>query len=478
MVLASTYGFSSSATPAANKTALQNAINAAYDVELPDDANEVSFEGPITLRPGTRLRGTSATASRIRCTTDLAFVYHAPNGLTLYEAPELDNFGLVCAASGIQLNDPDASFVETGENLGQSYIMRPRFRRLSLLGTSVSIEGSFGINLNKCFSAVIDQCTIERFERGYWGRGSDFETITNRTRILDCGTLIHTEKVDSFGSGMLIDGADLLVPTRTFIKSSNRHLMVRDSYLEKQNGARLAGPVLDIEHNYITSFERNRFEVPYTDGTAQGTTLICPDFLKVQGEGALFEFIGNTSLSFAWGAVDWNGGDGSLYLHDTYVRQKIAVRDNRQALPVPFVTEDSPPLRNEYRDLWVLSPSTSGLITANYATSCRVLDGAFVLPALPSFGSLLHFRDADRPASGTVVIRVLAKASVAGQLLYVQPQNFGGSGPATSFALTTGYQWYTLNPSGSFTDLAIYLWNDDTTHGGTAHVKQIVVERA
>jgi len=488
MVLASSYGFSSSASASANKTALQNAINAAYHVELPEDANVVDFEGPITLRPGTRLTGAGVTASQIRCTTDLAFVYYAPTGLNLMDGPELTNFRLACAGSGIQLNDPNGNFSEASGSAGQSYIMRPRFRRLSLLGPSVSATGSFGINLNKCFSAVVGQCTIERFERGYWGRGSDFETITNRTRILDCDTLIHTEKVDTFGSGMLIDGADLLAPIRTFIKSSNRHLMVRDSYLEKQNGYTLVGPVLDIEHNYITSFERNRLEVPFSGKSPENETIqMCPQFLKVSGDGrgALFEFVGNTSLSLGWGTVDWYGGAGSFYVHDEFVRQKIVVRDNRQSLPVPFVTEDSPPLRSEYRDLWVLSPSTNGLSAGNYGTGCKVVDGAFVIPALSSYGSLLLFRDDERPVSGPVVIRVLAKASVAGQQLYVQPQNFGGTASASTITLTSDYQWHELRPAIgtpavpiSFTDLAIYLWNDDTTHGGAAHVKQIVVERA
>jgi hypothetical protein len=114
-----------------------------------------------------------------------------------------------------------------------------------------------------------------------------------------------------------------------------------------------------------------------------------------------------------------------------------------------------------------------------------VVDGAFVIPALSSYGSLLLFRDDERPVSGPVVIRVRAKASVAGQQLHVQPQNFGGTASASTITLTSDYQWHELRPAIgtpavpiSFTDLAIYLWNDDTTHGGAAHVKQIVVERA
>jgi hypothetical protein len=275
--------------------------------------------------------------------------------------------------------------------------------------------------------------------------------------------------VGSFGSGLIVDGADLLIPTVSFIKSSDRHLTIRDCYLEKQTGAPLSGAVFDIGHVYATHILGNRLEVPGR---------YCPRFMTVSGEGSSFVFERNTHADLPWGSVTWNDDNSARYWINAWVRQRIVVRDNFQDISVPFNTVDAGSPRNEHDDLWVLTPGSRGLMNSDYALRLRVRNGAFVLPALPRFGSLIKFIDSERPVSGPVDIFVLAKGTRPGQGLNVQAQNSGGTAVVSRLSLTTDFRWHDVTRGSSYANLEIFAFNDDDNSGGEAHIKMIVVRRA
>jgi len=471
-VRAADFGFGAPGNSASqNAAALQAAVDRATNVHLPDTGVEIEFDATITVPPGTVLIGAGPLKTQLKCTASPAFEYEAGNGLVLVPGPKFTEFRLTCAGVGIKLNDAAGGFDDTAGT--QCYIVRPRLERMQLFGPGLAEEGSYGVDFNKVFNAVIDQCEIRDFQIGVKTLGCDFPAIVNRSRIWVCETLIACEKAGYFGSGMLVDAADLLVPTRTFIKSSDQHLIVRDSFFENlADGNTLTGPVLDIAHNYMTLFTRNRFQVPYN---------LCPEFLTVDGNGTLFLFENNSDGGVPWGSVDWNGDNRARYFFNQALRQKIVIRNNRQDIPVPFNTTEGDAVRNERRDLWVLTPGSAGFVSPYvYSDSTQVVDGAFVLPALAAAASTVRFKDAARPVSGNVDVYVRAKASVAGQALKCARYD-GGSGIPAAIAtptLTTAYAWYQLFASASVADLALDFLNDDTANGGDVSIAAVVVERA
>ena len=479
-VRAADFGFGAPGnSPSQNAAALQAAVDQATTVYLPDTGSEIEFDATIIVPPGTVIVGAGADRSRLHASDSTpAFEFMAGNGDDRLSGQKFAEFTLRCEGVGIKLNDPTHGFTDDASS--QKFVLRPRLERVRLLGPGAGTSGSRGVDFSKVFHAVIDQCEIARFEIGVRTLGCDFPAIVNRTRIWNCATLVHCESVGYFGSGMLIDGVDLLIPTKTFIKSSDHQLVVRDSYFEVPvNGTAISDYVLDIDHNYMTSFTRNRFEVPALD---QNLSPLCPLFLKVGGEGALFVFEGNSDAGTGWGSVSWNSDNSARYQFTAYGRQKIVVRNNAYPIAVPFNSDDDGAVRNERRDLWLLSAGTSGFVSPYpYSGTCRVRDGAFVLP-YPGVGNglttLVRFKDPDRPITGNVDVYVRAKASVAG-LGLAHARYDGASWVNTAtVTLSTAYAWYKIYANVAVADLAVEFFNGDDSHAGEAHIQMVTVELA
>jgi hypothetical protein len=462
------YGVTASASATANARNLQRAVNDRRVVLLPGSSDPIEISDPIVVPPGTQIIGAGAGRTVIRALGAQAFSFRAPNGTAMLEGPKLADFTLQCANVGLALNSRQGGF--TDDSSSQCYIMRPRLERMRLIGPGADTPGTAGVDWNLVFSGVFDQCEIVGFETGIRTLGCDFTAVMNRTRIWNCGTLIDCERTGYFGSGMLIDGADLLIPTRRFLRSSDHHLIVRNTYFEKQNGRPLPGPVLDLAHSYMTLFTGNRFETPRPE---------CPMFLTVEGEGALFLFEHNSYGGPGWGEVSWNRDNSARYMLNASIRQKIVIRNNRQNLVVPFNTTEGEAVRNERRDLWIIAPGSEGFVGAfNYAERCRVQDGAFVLPAARRYGSLVRFKDPQRPVSGPVSVHVLARSDIEGTEMTVNAMSGEIAGSAVRIGLSRDYQWRTAYERVEREDLALDMFNDDVQRGGRSFVKMVVVERA
>lgn len=457
------YGFVAGAPAAANARALQRAVDDAQVVTLPDSVDVAEFSSAVRIRPFTTLIGAGPARTRLRATGGRGLVYEAPAGAEI-QGPRFEEFALVAAADGIKLNDAAAGF---GDRASQSTIMRPRFQRVFLAGPGAGTAGSVGLELNKCFSTVVDQCEIFGFETGLLSRGGDFLRVVNGTRIVTCGRLIDLYRQGTKGSGAIIDGADLLVPTISFIRSGDQDLTVRDCYLEHA-GAALTGPALDIDHIYAVRIVGNRLELPAG---------ACPILLRVIGEGQLFVFRENKHGGEAWGRVDWNDNNSARYALTTERRQQIVVANNAVAIAVPFTTAEPEPELNRRRDLWSIGPGTAGfLLNYNYNQQCRVQDGAFVLP--PGRGSLVRFRDGSRPASGLLSVYILARSDVAGTRIGVDALSGETGGAPAMLSLSAEYQWHAAFEGIERDDLALDIANQGTGGRGRAFIRQVVVERA
>jgi hypothetical protein len=458
-------------TPAQDAAALQAAVDRGSPmlVLLPGGLT-VEIDATIEVPIRTIIQGQGTGSSDIISTADPAFRLLAGTGYGEVEGIALRDLTLTCSGSGIQLNDPDGSFEENGT--GQRYIMRARLERVRLIGPGSGVTGSCGVNWNKCFSAVIDQCEIAAFETGVKHKGCDICSITNNTRVWQCGTLVHTEHVTpeyggQLGSLLLIDGADLLQPVNCFIYSSNNQLAVVNSYMERQEGT-LGSFALDIRHRRTTIFQGNRIDIP---------TAYAANFLRVRGDGTLFAFENNSSTA-DWGTVEWKGDDGTtpgaLYHLNNTSRQKIMEAGNAKSRLLPFSTAE-PEQPKSYPILWNFSPATTGLTTSDYGTSVRVVNGAFVLPEISSFGSLIKFKDAGNPITGTVDILVNAKAVNNGQELKVGRINESTPIATQAVALSQDYVWYKPFSGVAVTDLTVALFNDEPTPGDDISVRQIMV---
>jgi hypothetical protein len=461
------YGISAGQSAAANSAALQRAVDEAQVVVLPSSTEQIRLAMPVTVPPGTSITGAGVDRTQLVAEGAQAFVYQAPNGTEMPQGPSFADLSIRCAMGGIKLNEAGRGFTDTRAT--QQYILAPRLDRVRLSGPGARVAGSRGVEWNKVFHGIIDQCDISGFEVGIKTLGCDLCEARGRSRIWLCGTLLQIESSGYFGSSFKVDGCDLLLPARTFLKTSDRHLLFLNNYLENQTAA-MSGPVLDLDFNYIMIFQNNRIEVP----AAQA-----PLLLRLRGEGLLFVFENCGTLGPPWGAVEWNGDKSARYHHNSVHRQRIVARNNSPVLRVPFATVEPDVPHNGFRDLWIITPATGGFASSyNYADTCRVRDGAFILPALPRMGSLVRFRDAGNPAAGRINIHVRAKASVLGQELAIAQIEGGRYAAHVLLPLTLESRWHTAFSNIAVTDLAIDAYNDDTVHGGDACIEAVVVERA
>lgn len=137
---------------------------------------------------------------------------------------------------GIQLNDPTITITD-GAGAGSPYLMRSEFRRLSL--QPLTTGSGTGIILSKCFDFIIEQCEFTNFDRHLVLQGCDIGRVsTNRfTGIYGYGILELS--TDTFGSQNLIINNDMVGVPDTggrFIKTTSRHVRIKDNYMEQQSG--------------------------------------------------------------------------------------------------------------------------------------------------------------------------------------------------------------------------------------------------
>lgn len=227
------YGVRAGASPAQNAAALQEAVNQAQVVHLPDSPDPITFSAPIVIPPNTRIVG-RGSGTRLVSLGAVAFACEALDGSgDDLQAPWLEDFELFCAGSGIRFGRADGGFSDIS---GQQALMRARIDRVRIRRAAAGNGGSKGIEFNKCFDGLVQQCEIQGFDKGYLGRGSDLIEISGRTRISACNTLIEISHVARapyrFGSGTRIIGCDLLAARDCYVRSNDFDLLLEGNYFE------------------------------------------------------------------------------------------------------------------------------------------------------------------------------------------------------------------------------------------------------
>jgi len=336
------YGFTPGGDAAANAAALQLAINEAQIIHLPEDDGTTDWDATIELQPYTRLVGGTDLRTRLVSTAPLAFLYQAPDGVGGdHSGPQMEDFSLFCTGNGIRFNDPAGTFSDSS---GQLSIMRPVMRRVKLFGPindggnlRPTDPDTIGVYWVKCFDGIIDQCEIKGFGTGYKSKGSDLCTLRGRTRISFCNRAIDVASTGSFGSGTLVDGADIIVAFIQFVRSSDKDFTLAHSYLEMYPAAGdydgvCSGYALEFSNGYSTSMVNNRLEL-LNDRVAS--------FLKITDDGQNFVFAHNKHAGLPWGTATWMAGEGALYWKNSSQRQQIRHYGNASVLALPFNSCDT-----------------------------------------------------------------------------------------------------------------------------------------
>jgi hypothetical protein len=451
-------------------------VNQADIVHLPSGPDPIAFSAPIVIPPNTRIIG-RGNGTRLLSLGEVAFVCEAPEGSGGdIQAPWLEDFELFCAGSGIRFNRAIGGFSDVA---GQQSLMRPRIDRVRVRRAEARNAGSKGIEFNKCFNGLIQQCEIEGFDVGYLGRGSDLVEISGRTRISGCKTLVSIANVKElpyrFGSGTRIIGCDLLAARECFVRSNDFDLLIEGNYFE-YNGER--GPLkswaFDITVHNRARFIGNRIELQGVDSSVPPRPYV-PKFLNVTTDpGNLFVWEDNGNDGAPFGAVQWNGGAGQRYWVNGTQRSQIVQRATSGVapLPLPFNSTDAAQALP-----WRFSPNLPGLRNASLGGSVRCVDGAFVIPYAPN-DQHLSFAPLDAPITGTVDLWVKARATAAGKQITIYNTN-GGTYVATAVqALTTDFAWYKVFDGVRVTNLFPLVLNKDAAHPGEIQLGELVVTPA
>jgi hypothetical protein len=467
------YGFRAESSATANAAALQSAVNQAEIVCLPSSVEPITFAGPIFLPPNTRIlgRGNSTTLVAMG---DLAFVCEAPDGPSGgLQAPWLEDFELFCSGSGLRFNRAKGGFSDAE---GQQALMRPRLDRLRIRRNVVGNRGSVGIEFNKCFDGIIQQCDIQGFDKGYVGRGSDLIEINGRTRISGCNTLIELIHVVStsyrYGSGTRITGCDLLAAYECYLRSSDLDLLVEGNYFEHSVGnGPLKGWAFDVSVHNRVRFCGNRMEVQGTTFAVPPTPYV-PKFLSVTSDpGTLFVWEDNGNDGLAFGEVRWNEGKGQKYWINAWHRSRIIQRGTSGVgpLPLPFNSTDVPQSLP-----WRFSPSLPGLRNESLGASIRCVENAFVIP-YASNDQNISFQPVDGPITGTVDVWIKAKADTSGKEITAYTTNGGVYVSKKSQKLINNFLWYRIFNQINVENLILCILNKDNHNAGNIYLEEIVI---
>ena len=140
------------------------------------------------------------------------------------------------ADNPIRLN-PLEGVVAEGAASNIPYLMKPVFFDLSLAPTTVG--AGIGIALTKVFDGSITQCDLRSFGTQMLLQGCDLNVVKNNRLInlYDFGIL--ELGVSTFGSQNQIEHNDLvtsMVSRCVFIKTTSRHVRIKDNYLEQGSG--------------------------------------------------------------------------------------------------------------------------------------------------------------------------------------------------------------------------------------------------
>ncbi len=467
------YGFRATASAAANTAALQAAVNQAQIIQLPVSSDPITFNGPVNLPLNTRILG-RGSSTRLVSTGHTAFVCEASDGSGGdAQAPWLEDFELFCAGNGIRFNSASGGFSDAA---GQPPLMRPRLDRVRIRRASAGNGGSTGIEFNKCFDGLIQQCEIQGFDKGYVGRGSDVIEINGRTRISACNTLIELIQIPNstyrFGSGTRIIGCDLLAARDCYVRSSDLDLLVEGSYFEHNAAAgALTGWAFDLKVLNRVRFIGNRMELTGTSGTASPAPAV-PRFLNVTTEpGNLFVWEDNGNDGSAFGEVRWNAGGGQRYWLNDSQRSRIIQRGTSGVapLPLPFnstdVAQDLP---------WRFSPSLPGLRHDSLGASVRCIDDAFVIPPAASDQGI-SFQSGSAPITGKVDIWIRAKADTAGHEATLYLTNDGRYVEKAVQPLGRNHAWYRMFSNVNVTNLVPMVLNKNTSRSGNIHLGELVI---
>jgi hypothetical protein len=437
------------------------AIQDAIDTAIAAGGGTVLF-GPgtyriaATLTLGEDLTLTGAGAHMLEAApgfTDPMFQWLLGDGITERHAPHF----LGLRATGrriIRLNDPAGGF--TAEDT-QEYMMRAVIDRCEF--TSDTAGDGVAVEMSKAFDGTITRSLFTNYAVAVDLHGCDLTSITDVNRFVGSSTAaIRLTSYGTFGSHTMISGNDfLLAASGVYILSSQHDLRVRDNYFES--------PVDPLDAVIRSTAGR---ALHLTDNRVEVPAAIAPTWLDVQHHTVLCDVRGNTTAGAAYGPATFPTG-GSRYFYNVNHRQRITHAGNSNPDGFPFNSAEAAPAAPQAAFVW--TPDLPGLTSSDYGAAATVVDGALVVPAIASYGSLITI---ETGVTGSIAIGVVARGATDGQTLSYQRLNGGVAQEGGTLTLTTTDAYYPLFYQGGLpvADLSLKFWNDT---GGDAYLRTVTV---
>lgn len=204
------------------------------------------------------------------------------------EAFCLSNICLV-SDSPARYNDPTKLIVDGG-GATSPYLMRPMVFDVSF--TPLTVGSGTGLSMAKCFDGEVRRCEFNGFAIHTLLIGCDINDVTHNrySNIYQYGVL--NISCATFGSQNEIYHNDMIraEPAAIFIKTNDRHVRIRDNYMEQASGS-------------CTGFiDVSDIGVPiYGSNTSSGTRLTTIEVLKnrIDGHALATGFVQRIDLTLA-----------------------------------------------------------------------------------------------------------------------------------------------------------------------------------
>ena len=464
-----------------NTSAIQKAVSATGKGILYFPAGNYAISATITLPDSITITGDGMNSSIITSSvTDFAFYYQAPAGIGSYEAPKFFKLQ-IHGYSGIKINDVNKGFSD-GNDSQQGYVMRPYIEEVSITGTNntTTANGGIGIQWSKCFDGVINKCFITNFDTGIDFEGSDLCTISNNRIAFSLIASILLTSHNTFGSQTLISHNDILSGRAgSYIISSDFNPKIDFNYFEQDATTLTMDSVLSFNippydplHPILKTAASQIFITNNRVEASAASTPIWLDFRTIT-QVALLDVRNNYTRGTEMGTVSFPvTGYSSWY--NNMKKTIVTHSGNSRQDGFPFNTQERVPL--PVSCMFFATPSTTdGLTNNNYGLSLKCVNNEFLLPAMPSFDSLIKF---NTTVTGLMNIYICCYADTAGQVLNYQRLNGTTVITQSTITLTTTPTIYLLYSNVNVSTLGLAFWNNDQTTNSIVRIQKVYVNQA
>lgn len=392
------------------------------------------------------------------------------NGTNQVEGYSLEKAYFQVTQNGFRWNSATGGFDDTSGT--QAYMMRPRVLDCGFNMDSVTRRTA--LQFNKCFDTHITDPSMNAFNIDMQFNGCDDTVLDGVYRSdLNFDTCLDLASQNTFGNTFTLENADLNQGFNNFVRSTQRKLILRNNHMELDgnrgangSGGKMSAAIYIHGNSFSTIIEDNSMDLNF----------FADNWLKVDPSTNTYLVSAHNNVTAsahdAMGTVNFtsdmpvfnNSGGQTIIRHggnggdNSFPFNSIPVGDGDLALNCVVS--------------W--RPGKKGLTQVSYNPLCR--GGEIALAPIAAQGSLIELSDFGTPiVGGTIDIYMLAYGSVAGQTVETDTRDGAFSIGTNTFTLALNspdimHVYAGAHPASG---LKLWVWNDDTGHGGNAWIKAI-----